>query len=84
MLLADPYPPSDFYEWAGHYDESINDAKIPFTGYWRVLSEVIRLADVRLGMTVLDLGTGTGNLAALFASSACTGLRADFSTAMLK
>jgi len=59
-----------FDGWAAHYDRSVCAAEgFPFEGYDGVLDEVVRQADARPGMTVLDLGVGTGNLAVRFAAS---------------
>ena len=43
-----------------------HDVVRPGIGYQQVLETVLRMADARRGMRVLDLGTGTGNLAASF------------------
>jgi len=73
-----------FDRWAGSYDNEVrSDAGFPFAGYDHVLEEIVRLADVESGMRVLDLGTGTGNLAARFAALGCEVLGIDFSPKML-
>jgi putative AdoMet-dependent methyltransferase len=77
------FPPSDFDAWSDYYDKSVLDDRYPFTGYTQVLAECVRLAEVRLGMTILDLGAGTGNLAMLFAPLGCELWCTDFSNAML-
>lgn len=82
--IPDPYPASDFDQWAGHYDVDVCGEGFPFTGYQRVLDEVVRLADTRTGMTVLDLGAGTGNLAAKFMPRGCELWCTDFSESMLE
>lgn len=81
---SDPFPPSEFDLWAGQYDRDVDELGFPFTGYRRVLSEVVRLADARAGMSILDLGTGTGNLAEMFASSGCELWCTDFSQKMIE
>ena len=58
-----------FDGWAARYDRSVGAAEgFPFEGYERVLDEVVHQADAGPGMTVLDLGVGTGNLAVRFAA----------------
>jgi ubiquinone/menaquinone biosynthesis C-methylase UbiE len=73
-----------FDEWAETYDESVRGYEgFPFEGYDDVLDEVLRLADSTRGMTVLDLGIGTGGLAARFLDAGCTLWGLDFSVKML-
>jgi len=81
---VDPFPVSDFDGWASTYDQDVLDeARFPFTGYRCALDMVVRLAEPHPGMLVLDIGTGTGNLAALFAAHGCCLWGTDFSPAML-
>jgi cyclopropane fatty-acyl-phospholipid synthase-like methyltransferase len=82
--MNDPFPPSDFDDWAETYDQSIASDHFPFEGYARVLEIVVTLADAQPGLSVLDLGTGTGNLAARFAALGCKLWCTDFSAAMLE
>ena len=74
-----------FDSWAGRYDASLSggDGDFPFAGYERVLDEAVSLANVQPGMRVLDLGIGTGNLAARFLDRGCAIWGIDFSTEML-
>ena len=74
-----------FDKWATNYDQLIEakSAPISFEGYERVLAEVVNLAQVTEGMRVLDLGTGTGNLASRFLVAGCEVWGIDFSTQML-
>jgi putative AdoMet-dependent methyltransferase len=76
-------PRQEFDEWAESYDGSIAIDQFPFWGYQEVLAKVVDLAKVRAGMSVLDLGTGTGNLAVCFATSGCELWCTDFSAPML-
>ncbi|GAP12444.1 methylase [Longilinea arvoryzae] len=80
---TDPFPPSEFDQWAGQYDRDVDRPGFPFTGYRRVLSEVVRQAQVQSGMAVLDLGAGTGNLAGLFLALGCEVWCTDFSREMI-
>ena len=81
---VDPFPASDFDRWASSYDQSVLDeTHFPFTGYQQALAAVIRLAAPQPGMSVLDIGTGTANLAAGFAARGCRVWGTDFSPAML-
>jgi putative AdoMet-dependent methyltransferase len=81
---SDPFPPSEFDQWASQYDQDVDSDNFPFSGYRRVLDEVARLADPRPGMTVLDLGAGTGNLSQIFLSLGCEVWGTDFSEKMLR
>lgn len=73
-----------FDRWAGAYDNAVHfETGFQFSGYDRVLDEIMRLANTNPGMRVLDLGTGTGNLAARFAACGCTVVGLDPSPEML-
>lgn len=73
-----------FDRWAGSYDDAVHaDAGFPFAGYEQVSDEIVRLSAVEPGTRVLDLGTGTGNLAARFAAFGGTVIGVDFSSKML-
>lgn len=81
--MADLFPPADFDAWAETYDQTVTVDDFPFDGYECALDTVVTLADARPGMSVLDLGTGTGNLALRFTSLGCDLWCTDFSEAML-
>ncbi len=81
--MTDPFPASEFDEWAESYDASVSADQFPFYAYKRVLTRTVELAQTQAGMSVLDLGTGTGNLARLFALRGCELWCTDFSEAML-
>jgi putative AdoMet-dependent methyltransferase len=74
-----------FDDWAGNYDAGISGFQntFPFDGYAEALEQVIRLAQPQKGMTVLDMGIGTGNLAAGFVERGCEVWGVDFSAQML-
>jgi cyclopropane fatty-acyl-phospholipid synthase-like methyltransferase len=80
----DRFPSSDFDQWAGQYDGDVLGVGFPFSGYQQVLAEVVQQAGATAGMTILDLGTGTGNLSELFNRLGCILFCTDFSGAMLK
>lgn len=85
MLPSDPFPASDFDTWAETYDRDlIAQNRFPFDGYEVALDTVVRLAAPEAGMSVLDIGTGTGNLAVRFAARGCKLWCTDFSAAMLE
>jgi putative AdoMet-dependent methyltransferase len=71
--------------WSVKYDEILAAKKAPisFEKYDEVLFTVFEQAGVKEGMKVLDIGTGTGNLAAIFISAKCDVWGMDFSTGML-
>lgn len=73
-----------FDAWAKDYEESLEDTSgFPFAGYDAVLAGVVGGSGVEKGSSVLDIGTGTGALAARFAALGCHVLGVDFSEAML-
>lgn len=74
-----------FESWASSYDADVEDAVgFPFEDYQRVLATVVESAQASPGSTVLDLGTGTGHLAQMFARLGCVVTGVDFSSAMLE
>jgi len=74
-----------FDHWAPHYDESVRSSSktFPFAGYEQVLKEIVHRADVETSMHILDLGTGTGNLAKRFIELGGRVWGLDYSEAML-
>jgi len=74
-----------FNAWAANYDQLLESgtASVSFEGYEDVLAEAVVQARVAPGMCVLDLGTGTGNLAARFVNAGCDVWGMDFSENML-
>ena len=81
---SDPFPSGDFDDWASTYDRDVLRAGFPFDGYSEVLETTLRLAEARPGLSVLDLGIGTGNLSVLFARQGCQIYGTDFSPSMLE
>jgi len=82
-MIGTCFPPSDFDNWANTYDHSISIDRFPFLGYPDVLAKTLALAEPHPGLSVLDLGTGTGNLALLFDRCDCDLWCTDFSEPML-
>jgi len=76
---------AQFDQWAHTYDQDIgtSTSRFPFAGYSQVLATVWDQAKVAQGMSVIDLGVGTGNLSRLFVESGCQVLGVDFSSEML-
>jgi ubiquinone/menaquinone biosynthesis C-methylase UbiE len=80
----DPFPSSEFDVWAESYDGDVaSQGQFPFDGYEKVLDTVIHSAASARGMTILDIGTGTGNLALRFGRYGCEVWCMDFSEDML-
>lgn len=83
-MEVDLFPAADFDAWASTYDLNVLDeSRFPFIGYQELLDAVVRLAETQPGLSVLDLGTGTGNLAAAFAARGCQVWATDYSAQML-
>ncbi len=73
-----------FDEWAPHYDAAVQEEKdFPSIGYSNVLGEIERLCAPRSGMVVVDMGTGTGELARRLSDGGCEVWGVDFSANML-
>jgi len=73
-----------FDEWAEDYDRAVESAdSFPFDGYERVLDKIVDLALLGSPQRILDLGTGTGSLAARFVTHSCQVWGVDFSAEML-
>ncbi len=84
MSTSDPFSPEEFDPWAETYDQDVvSQNQFPFAGYEQVMETVVRIAAPQSGMSVLDVGTGTGNLARRFARVGCELWCTDFSQAML-
>jgi len=74
-----------FREWAPTYEASLAEAAgFPLGGHGQVLGRLLEVAAPAPGMRVLDLGTGTGRLAALFAAAGCRVYATDLSRAMVR
>lgn len=85
MTANDPFSPEEFDPWAETYDQDVAaQNRFPFAGYEQAMETVVRMAAPESGMSVLDIGTGTGNLARRFAERGCKLWCTDFSEAMLE
>lgn len=82
--MSNPKRQELFDEWAKRYDRAIQHVTtFPFDGYDTVLARIIQLANPQPIMHILDVGTGTGNVAASFVKHGCQVMGIDFSSAML-
>ncbi len=76
--------PEQFDPWAANYDNDIAaEAGFPFAGYADLLQSILNVANPQPNQKVLDLGCGTGNLAAEFSASECLVWGTDFSSQMI-
>jgi len=73
----------DFEGLAEHYDQVVSKGSDLYERYWEVLAEVANRARAAPGKLVLDIGTGTGNLALLCAAKGARVVGVDPSAAML-
>lgn len=79
-------PRQDLFDhWSGNYDRDVQGSVLgfPFAGYGEVLDEVVTRAAVVPGHRVLDIGSGTGNLAERFVSLGCQVVGVDYSVGMI-
>jgi putative AdoMet-dependent methyltransferase len=53
----------NFNNWADHYDKTVASDSQLYARYDEVLDMIVEIANVSPGKRVLDIGTGTGNLA---------------------
>lgn len=71
-----------FNGWARTYDAGLEHPEgFPFEGYRRVLGALAQI--IEPGQRVLDVGTGTGELAVRLAARGCEVVGIDFSAEML-
>jgi putative AdoMet-dependent methyltransferase len=78
------FGPELFDPWAASYDDEVaEESGFPFAGYSDLLNAIHDSANPQPNQKVLDLGCGTGNLAAAFASAGCQVWGTDFSTQMI-
>ena len=82
--MNDKYPAEDFDHWAASYDNDVYSGGFPFSGYENTLDEIVKTAQPQLGMQILDLGVGTGNLAARFLAHGSNVTGVDSSTRMIE
>ena len=89
---ADDPLQSQFDRWAASYDADViagaaegaaGGHGFPFAGYDRVLARVVELVAPAPGLTVLELGPGTGNLTARLVERGAAVWALDFSAEML-
>ena len=77
-----------FENWAPNYDNSIDDIaqaeNFPFAGYDQVMDGICQEMTAEPGMSVLDIGTGTGNLARRVLDLGCRVCGTDLSASMLE
>ncbi len=85
MAINGLIPSAEFDRWAADYDAEVGRGQgFPFEGYTAVLERVFQRAGVQPGLSVLDLGCGTGNLTARFVEAGCRVWACDFSAEMLR
>ena len=72
----------DEYSWLDNYDERMRS--LDRLRYDETLSEVVRMSTVKEGDLILDIGTGTGNLAVKFLEEGCQIIGLDPSIKLLR
>lgn len=72
----------DDYSWLDKYDERMRG--LERLRYDETLSEVVRISGAEEGDWVLDIGTGTGNLAVEFLTKGCQVIGLDPSVKLLR
>jgi putative AdoMet-dependent methyltransferase len=73
----------NFDGWAERYDESVHNDKEYYARYDEILDMVVKVANASPQERVLDIGTGTGNLARRFLACGATVVGLDKSEKML-
>ncbi len=85
MAVSGLFPSAEFDDWAKDYDAEVFGGQgFPFEGYAAVLERVFEWAAVQPGLSVLDLGCGTGNLTMRFVQAGCRVWGSDYSAEMLR
>ncbi len=78
------FPPESFDDWAAGYDAETERAfGYPFEGYQQLLARIVEICRPLDHEHILDLGCGTGSLAARFLTFGCQVTGIDFSEAMI-
>ena len=79
---------ADFDLWASSYDEDVSASdsndEYPFAGYKQVVNDVYGKVIAKAPCKVLDIGIGTGKLAAKLHANGCEVVGIDFSAKMLE
>lgn len=74
--------------WADGYDKTVGvsdeDNTYPFAGYKKILGQIFQIIIEKPGAVILDIGFGTGTLAAQLYENGCTVYGQDFSSGMIE
>ncbi len=70
------------YDWVQDYDDRMRSTA--YLRYDETLFRVVEMSEVGQGDLVLDVGTGTGNLAVKFLEKGCKVVGLDLSTKLIK